>query len=179
MTERLTVSDWERAALDTIAESGLSAVAVEPLARRLGVTKGSFYWHFANRDALLGGAIARWERDQLADLTAHEPADPSVALQTLVSKALKLLGRPTIQRRLTADADRDPRIAAALARVTRARVQRIERIYRAFGLTRSQARARATVAYACVLGLEQIDRVGELRISEQSIAREILGALER
>ena len=58
---RLTADDWAQAALDLIAEQGVAAVAVEPLARRLRVTKGSFYWHFPSRDALLQAALERWE----------------------------------------------------------------------------------------------------------------------
>src|SRR5690606_21017046 len=58
---RLSADDWAEAALDLIAEQGVAAVAVEPLARRLGVTKGSFYWHFPSRDALLQAALERWE----------------------------------------------------------------------------------------------------------------------
>src|SRR5690606_41191321 len=58
---RLRAEDWAVAALDVIAEQGLAAVAVEPLARRLGVTKGSFYWHFPSREALLVAALERWE----------------------------------------------------------------------------------------------------------------------
>ena len=50
---RLSSADWEGAALDSLAEHGLAGLAVEPLARQLGVTKGSFYWHFADREALL------------------------------------------------------------------------------------------------------------------------------
>src|SRR3546814_3926398 len=50
---RLSADDWAQAALEQIAEQGVLAVAVEPLARRLGVTKGSFYWHFPSREALL------------------------------------------------------------------------------------------------------------------------------
>src|SRR5687767_10471799 len=58
---RLSAEDWAQAALDLVAEQGVAAVAVEPLARRLGVTKGSFYWHFPSRDALLQAALERWE----------------------------------------------------------------------------------------------------------------------
>src|SRR5690349_9500352 len=58
---RLSAADWAQTALDVIAEQGVAAVAVEPLARRLGVTKGSFYWHFPSRDALLQAALERWE----------------------------------------------------------------------------------------------------------------------
>src|SRR3546814_6866850 len=58
---RLSAEDWAQAALDVVAESGVAAVAVEPLARRLGVTKGSFYWHYPSREALLEAALSRWE----------------------------------------------------------------------------------------------------------------------
>ena len=61
-TARLSAEDWAQAALDQIAEQGVASVAVEPLARRLGVTKGSFYWHFPSRDALLQAALERWEK---------------------------------------------------------------------------------------------------------------------
>src|ERR1043166_2040720 len=58
---RLTADDWIEAALAAIGGGGLAAVAVEPLATGLATTKGSFYWHFANRDALLEASLARWE----------------------------------------------------------------------------------------------------------------------
>jgi AcrR family transcriptional regulator len=53
----LTASDWAEAALQLIAEKGLSALTVSTLATRLGVTKGSFYWHFAGRSELLAAAL--------------------------------------------------------------------------------------------------------------------------
>ena len=57
----LTSSDWIEGALQLIAEAGLQALTVEALAVRLGVTKGSFYWHFKGRSELLAGALMRWE----------------------------------------------------------------------------------------------------------------------
>ena len=68
---RLSADDWAAAALEQIAEQGVSAVAVEPLARRLGVTKGSFYWHFPSRDALLQAALERWETHEQAVVFAR------------------------------------------------------------------------------------------------------------
>ncbi|TAM00713.1 MAG: TetR/AcrR family transcriptional regulator, partial [Rhodanobacter sp.] len=59
---RLSAENWEVAALDLIAEQGVGALAVEALARQLGVTKGSFYWHFRTREALLVAALERWEQ---------------------------------------------------------------------------------------------------------------------
>jgi AcrR family transcriptional regulator len=177
MGKRLSAEDWEAAALAAIVEGGLGAVAVEPLARRLGVTKGSFYWHFANREALIHAAIARWERNQLAALQAPVSVDPVEDFQDLVHKALNLVGQPTIQRRLTAEADRDTHVAAALARVTHARVHRIASLYRRTGLSPTHARARAAVVYATIIGLEQIDREGELNVSESALRRELLAML--
>src|SRR6185437_12896713 len=73
---RLSAEDWEVAALDLIAEQGVGALAVEALARQLGVTKGSFYWHFRTREALLNAALERWEQygereiiDEIAQIT--------------------------------------------------------------------------------------------------------------
>ena len=57
----LTRTDWINTALDALARDGLRAVAVEPLAERLGATKGSFYWHFRDRNALIEAAAADWE----------------------------------------------------------------------------------------------------------------------
>src|SRR5215217_5141721 len=54
---------WVGAARAAMAEGGIDAVAVEPLARRLGVTKGSFYWHFKDRRALLEATLEGWEEE--------------------------------------------------------------------------------------------------------------------
>src|SRR5690606_14615731 len=62
-TGRLMIGrdDWSNAAAVATAAGGIDAVRVEALARRLGVTKGSFYWHFADRSALLDAVLTRWE----------------------------------------------------------------------------------------------------------------------
>jgi AcrR family transcriptional regulator len=56
----LSASDWVRAAARRLAADGVDAVRVEPLAKELGVSKGSFYWHFTDRDALLDALLAYW-----------------------------------------------------------------------------------------------------------------------
>src|SRR5688500_18331891 len=88
---RLTVDDWTAAALEAMAGGGLAAVAVEPLATRLGATKGSFYWHFANRDALIEAAVLRWEREHteaVIGLINAQP-DPLARLRLLVGLVLR------------------------------------------------------------------------------------------
>ena len=82
---RLSADDWAREALDQIAEQGVASVAVEPLARRLGVTKGSFYWHFPSRDALLQAALERWEIVEQEEVfgSLEKVADPRERLRAL------------------------------------------------------------------------------------------------
>ena len=109
---RLSADDWAQAALDMIAEQGVAAVAVEPLARRLGVTKGSFYWHFPSRDALLVAALERWEKLELETVWGQLEAvpDPRQRLRALFemvahefkshviySELLKALDHPAVQ----------------------------------------------------------------------------------
>ena len=109
---RLSAEDWALAALDVIAEQGLAAVAVEPLARRLGVTKGSFYWHFPSREALLVAALERWEAIEQETVFGKLEAisDPRARLKALFelvahelkphiiySELLKALDHPVVQ----------------------------------------------------------------------------------
>jgi len=84
-TESLSRGDWIAAAWEMLGEAGLDGVRVEPLARRLGVTKGSFYWHFKDRqqliDALLDRWFSIWDDQMLPDMEhATEPADRIWAL---------------------------------------------------------------------------------------------------
>src|ERR671911_1826652 len=74
----LTAEDWIEAAYRAMAEGGVEAVAVEPLARKLGVTKGSLYWHFEDRKALLEALLERWEREstEARIAAARQVADP-------------------------------------------------------------------------------------------------------
>ena len=60
--------DWIKAAGRRLASGGIAAVAVETLARDLAVTKGSFYWHFRDRAALLKALLADWEAGSTAPL---------------------------------------------------------------------------------------------------------------
>ncbi len=58
---RLSADDWVAAALEVLVSDGIGAVKILPLAKRLGVTRGSFYWHFENHEALLNRLLEVWE----------------------------------------------------------------------------------------------------------------------
>ncbi|MFD2416452.1 TetR/AcrR family transcriptional regulator [Amycolatopsis pigmentata] len=153
---RLSAQDWTRAALKAIADGGLAAVAVEPLARTLGVTKGSFYAHYRNRDELIAAALAEWERSHgdegLAEFAAI--TDPEQRLRELLTTVVHAVAPLTPSVHLSLLGDRnDPRVKDVVRRVNRARLDMLTRTYRELGLPPDRARSRARVAYAAILGL--------------------------
>ena len=79
-------SSWIDAGLRTLASGGPDAVRVEPLAKELGVTKGGFYWHFADRNCLLEEMLDRWERvmvDAVIDEVESRGGDAASRLRRL------------------------------------------------------------------------------------------------
>lgn len=155
---RLTRDDWITAALAAIADGGLAAVGVEPLAARLGATKGSFYWHFENRDALLEAAISRWEQettiDVVTEITTARDA-PASQFRRLVANVIERAEQDRVGPALLASAAH-PAVAPALERITAARLDLITVVFRRLGFPQAQARRRALLAYSSYLGHGQL-----------------------
>jgi AcrR family transcriptional regulator len=68
MDKDLGRGDWLKAARMALLQGGVEAVRVEKLARNLHVTKGSFYWHFRDREELLEALLREWEVELMQDL---------------------------------------------------------------------------------------------------------------
>ena len=155
---RLTRDDWITAALAAIADGGLAAVGVEPLAARLGATKGSFYWHFENRDALLEAAIRHWEKETttnvVAEITAARDA-PASQFRRLVAGVIERAEQDRVGPALLASATH-PAVAPALQRITAARLSLITTALRRLGFPPAEARRRALLAYSAYLGHGQL-----------------------
>ena len=134
----------------------MAALSVEPVARRLGVSKGGFYHHFADRRALLRGALALWEEQFVADLATRFDAieDPHERLNALLRHAVVELA-PTVITKLMAAND-DPDVAAALERATVSRLALLTRVFEDLGLPKALAHTRALLAYSAYIGLAQL-----------------------
>jgi AcrR family transcriptional regulator len=88
----LSPADWAQAAYRALARGGIEAVAVEPIAAELGATKGSFYWHFKNRDALVAAALDEWER-RLTEIVIERlerRSDPAERLRDLMAASFEI-----------------------------------------------------------------------------------------
>lgn len=157
--QNLTADNWAEAALDALATGGLDAVAVEPLARRLGVTKGSFYWHFANRGALVKRALALWERKETDDVLARVGAesDPYERIVKLFKAANSSYRAGRLYLALAAATD-DRKVQATVRRVTERRLSYLYECYRKLGMGDREARHWSRFAYATFMGNLQIRR---------------------
>lgn len=153
----LTPEDWEKAALALIAEKGVAALAVEPLARRLKITKGSFYWHFPGRDELLSAALRRWEAQDADHLqrSLKAEAQPIERLERFVWRTTRQTLTHRIYLALCAVPD-DPRVGPVLQRVTTRRIDYLADAFAELGLAPQAARQRATLVYSGYVGYLQL-----------------------
>lgn len=155
----MTAQHWIRAALAATAEGGLAAVSVEPLARTLGATKGSFYWHFSNREALVEAALLAWEAGEtteVADMLAPLQ-DAAARLRVLMSAALGDRPGARVEAALLADAG-VPQVRVVLDRATRARTGYLRHLFEDLDL--DSPGQRATTTFALYLGLLHLRRAG-------------------
>ncbi len=155
----LSAGDWEQQALEMIAEKGIRAVAVEALARRMGVTKGSFYWHFPNRDSLLEQSLLRWEKHDAANLQASLGAitDPRGRLRSFFRRTGREKLTHQVYSALCSAADH-PQVEPLLERVAERRMQHINDAFREIGFDASEASHRARLTYSAYLGFLQLQK---------------------
>lgn len=166
---RLCAEDWEEAALALIAEQGVNAVAVEALARQLGVTKGSFYWHFRTREALVQAALERWElygeREVISQI--ENIPDPRVRLPELFRRVAHELQPHRVYAALLKALDH-PQVVPVMARVSQRRMEFLNTAYREAGMAPTEALNRARLTYAAYVGFLQLNfTLGLPRISHE------------
>ncbi len=158
-TARLGRDDWAAAALSALTEGGVTAVAVEPIAARLGASKSSFYWLFGNRQDLLDAALQRWERTHTDDVIAQlgAIADPTERMRYLLHHALEAPSGDLALRLV--DQAQEPAVRDAIQRVTQRRLAVLEDGFRALGVPGDRARHLAAASYALYLGNAALRRM--------------------
>lgn len=157
---RVAKDEWTRAALEVIAAEGIAGVKVEALARGLGITKGSFYWHFRDRMALIEAALELWYRLATSEVIERldRIEDPEQRLRALFGESFgDLVGGP-IDAQLLGQVD-DPLVGPMVRRCTAERLDFLTRTYHALGVPPPQAGARARLVYAAYIGNGYLQRV--------------------
>jgi len=143
---RLSREAWLQQALDILAENP-EHLRIDELAERLGVSKGSFYWHFKNRSEFIRAMAEYWRDRYTSDVRegvfAAEDHLREVLKETLVDKA----GRYDLAVR--AWARHEPSINPVIREVDRIRLQSLSGIFIELGFDEAEARTRARVFVAC------------------------------
>ena len=153
---RLSADDWITAAAIQFARAGADAVRVEPLAKHLGVSKGSFYWHFSDRAALLDAVVDTWEqRGTLAIIEAVERGSdaPAERLWTLFEHTFGTdADVDAFETAIRAWATQNPHARKVTKRVDRRRLSFVGDLLHVAGIPRAEAKRRADLLYCTLIG---------------------------
>lgn len=153
MTSRLDRSDWVAAGLAALAAEGLDAVRVERLAGALKVTKGSFYWHFRDRSALLEAMFETWRTTATGDIITRVEAvaaTPAERLKALFALVLRSDGR--LEMAMRDWSAHDEQVRAVVGEADHRRVAYVEELLVGVGVPAAEAGARARFVYQALIG---------------------------
>ena len=167
-TKTLTKDDWLRAAMELLRTRGIGGVRVLPLAKQLGVSRGSFCWHFEDRDDLLRSMLDWWDREmtdgviQVANGSSGSPRARLVA----VAEDVVRFDRNRYEAAIRTWAEGDKRVAKTLKRVVNKRLDYVTSLFREAGFSPAEARARGDLLAVYIMSEDSIlaDETVEARL---------------
>jgi AcrR family transcriptional regulator len=149
---------WVEAAIDVLARDGIAGLRVEVLAKRCGVTKGSFYWHFKDRQALLDAVLAFWKEGRIRDIEKVTSVAPGKERDQL-HYAIEVYGASRNRKGMAIElairdwARHDAQAATVVESVDLYRLECTRKLFVAAGMSDAEAKSRSLLLYACVFGL--------------------------
>jgi AcrR family transcriptional regulator len=153
---KVPAEQWIAVGRQALIEEGIEAVKVDRLAQRIGVSRGGFYHHFADRADLLSRLLTLWHDTILfvpPGLAARTPADAVAAIDELVDHLIREDAYdPHFDLAVREWARSDPSVAAAVAGVDAERIAAIYKIFLAMGCSKQEADVRARVFYFHQIG---------------------------
>lgn len=158
MTDQLSAKDWLDQGLKTLAQNGFTALKAEPLAKAMGVSRGSFYWHFADIGAFHAAILQHWREVAAEQIIANVEAaskdeDPlALLLRRVFGEKLALENAVRTWASVGAAA------RAAVQAIDQRRLGYVESLLKQAGLPADIARARAQILYWAFLGFALSDR---------------------
>lgn len=149
---------WIEAAIDVLAREGISGLRVETLAKHCGVTKGSFYWHFKDKQALLDALLDQWKEGRIRDIEKTTSVAPGKERDQL-HYAIEVYGASRNRKGMLIElavrdwARHDTQAAAVVEAVDLYRLDCTRKLFVATGMSDPEAKSRSLLLYACVFGL--------------------------
>ena len=145
---------WIDEGLRALAAGGPDVVRIEPLAKALGVTRGGFYWHCEDREALLAEMLDAWERaatDEVIERVEREGGDPRAKVRRagLLTFSAELL---PIELAIRDWSRHEPAVAGRLRRVDNRRMDYLRALFGAFCADEAEVEARSMLAFSLLIG---------------------------
>lgn len=150
MTEQLTADDWIKEGLKALAKSGFTALKADPLAKAMGVSRGSFYWHFDDLGAFHAAVLKRWREIAAEQIIADVEAGGDEPLEALLRRSFG--ARLDLERAVRNWAAFDAAAQGAVRAIDRRRIDYIATLLTMRGLAPAMAQARAQILYWIFLG---------------------------
>jgi AcrR family transcriptional regulator len=158
MADQLSAQDWVDQGIKALVKSGFTALKAEPLAKAMGVSRGSFYWHFKDIGAFHLAILARWREVAAEQIIANVEAASTHESPLPVLLRRTFGGKPVLEVAVRSWALHDPVARAALQALDRRRLNYVESLFERSGLPPEIARARAQIFYWAFLGFALSDK---------------------
>jgi AcrR family transcriptional regulator len=156
MTDQLSAKDWLDQGLKTLAQRGFTALKADPLAKSMGVSRGSFYWHFADIGAFHAAILKHWREVAAEQVIAGLESTEDDPLSLLLRGAFG--SKQALERAVRSWATVDPKARAAVQAIDRRRVDYVAHMLRQAGVKPDLAAARAQILYWAFLGYALSDQ---------------------
>jgi AcrR family transcriptional regulator len=158
MSDQLSAKDWLDQGLRTLAEKGFTALKAEPLSKAMGVSRGSFYWHFADIGAFHAALLKHWREIATEQIIATLESGPNKGERLPLLLHGVFTAKLALENAVRTWATLNPAARSAVQAIDRRRLGYVESLLREQGLSPSTARAHAQILYWAFLGFAQSDK---------------------
>lgn len=156
ITARGSIESWLNAAFETLKESGVDAVRVLPLAKKLNLARTSFYWYFEDREALLAALIEQWKNKNTHNLVAQSQAYAASITEAILNVFDCWLNTELFDSQcefaMRSWALQSEQVAAEIQQADKVRMEALKQMFDRFGFSEDAATTRARSIYFTQIG---------------------------
>ncbi|MNO73214.1 Tetracycline repressor protein class H [compost metagenome] len=153
---RGSLESWLNAAFETLKESGVDAVRVLPLAKKLNLARTSFYWYFEDREALLAALIERWKNKNTQNLVQHAQAYAATITEAILNVFDCWLNSDLFDSQfefaMRSWALQSEQVAEQIKQADSLRMEALKQMFDRFGFSEDAAATRARSIYLAQIG---------------------------
>lgn len=174
MDERLSAKDWLDQGLKTLTKSGFTALKADPLAKAMGVSRGSFYWHFADVDAFHTALLKHWREVAVEQIITDIESTPDHG-DALIRLLKRVFGfKPQTEMAMRGWAMHNPAVRKALSAIDVRRMSYVQSLLEISGLSPQTASARTQVLYWAFIGFALAEKPLS-PVQQEAVIAELIG----